>query len=102
MKFLTSLPLGAANEENAFLGGDLRFWSQIARWSLDLLSRSKFLPILERQRDNTVIASWRSLLDSAVDSSRLEKFAALMPAACRTYQGIREGSGIRAQKEKLH
>lgn len=85
IKFLTSLPLGAANGKNAFVGGDLRFWSQIARWSFDLLSRGKFLPILERQ-DNTVIASWRSLLDSAVDSARLEKFAALMPAACRSYQ----------------
>jgi SNF2 family DNA or RNA helicase len=86
MKFLTSLPLGAANGVDAFLGEDLRFWSQIARWGLDLLSRGKFLPTLERQMDSTVVASWRSLLDSAVDSSRLEKFAQLMPAACRTYQ----------------
>ena len=85
MKFLTSLPLGAANGEDAFLGGDLRFWSQVARWSLDLLSRCKFLPILNRQTDGFV-AGWRSLLDSAVDSSRLEKFSQLMPAACRTYQ----------------
>lgn len=85
VKFLTSLPLGAANKVDAFLGGDLRFWSQIARWSLDLLSRGKFLPTLERQTDN-IVANWRSLLDSAVDSSRLEKFAQLMPAACLTYQ----------------
>ncbi len=87
MKFLTSLPLGIATpNENALLGGDLRFWSQIARWSLDLLSRCKFLPTLNRQSDGTVVAGWRSLLDSAVDSSRLEKFTHLMPAACRTYQ----------------
>ena len=86
IKFLTSLPLGAANKEAAFLGGDLRFWSQIARWSLDLLSRCKFLPTLNRQTDGSLVAGWRSLLDSAVDSSRLEKFAQIMPAACRTYQ----------------
>lgn len=85
IKFLTSLPLGTTNEANAFLGGDLRFWSQIARWSLDLLSRGKFLPTLEQQTDS-IVANWRSLLDSAVDSSRLEKFAQLMPAACRNYQ----------------
>jgi len=84
MKLLISLPLGI--EENSYLGGDLRFWSQIARWSLDLMSRSKFLPTLERQLDNTLVTKWRSLLDSAIDSTRLEKFAQVMPLACRTYQ----------------
>ena len=87
MRFLTSLPLGSASPENAFLGGDLRFWSQIARWSLDLLSRCKFLPTLNQEVcHSSVVAGWRSLLDSAVDSSRLERFAQMMPSACRTYQ----------------
>jgi len=97
MKLLTSLPLGNTNGESGFWGGDLRFWSQVARWSLDLLSRCKFLPLLEQQPDGAVAASWRSLLDSAVDSSRLEKFAQLMPAVCRTYQrgeGRRRASGF--------
>ncbi|MBW4555656.1 MAG: DEAD/DEAH box helicase [Trichormus sp. ATA11-4-KO1] len=87
MKFLTSLPLNAANGEDALLGGDLRFWSQVARWSLDLISRCKFLPNIERQSDGSMVAKWQVLLDSAVDGTRLEKFAAKMPLACRTYQG---------------
>ncbi|MBD2344155.1 DEAD/DEAH box helicase [Anabaena subtropica] len=91
IKFLTSLPLNITSGENAFLGGDLRFWSQIARWSLDLISRSKFLPIIQRQANNSVSARWQVLLDSAVDGTRLEKFAAKMPLVCRTYQGL--GSG---------
>jgi SNF2 family DNA or RNA helicase len=73
------------------MGGDLRFWSQIARWSLDLLSRCKFLPTLNRQPNGAVVALWRSLLDSALDSSRLERFAQ-MPLACRTYQKSEENS----------
>ena len=85
MKFLVSLPLGIAYSEDNFIGGDLHFWSQIARWSLDLLSRCKFLPTLHRTADGFV-ASWRSLLESAVDSARLERFAQVMPTACRTYQ----------------
>ena len=87
MQFLISLPLGV--EENAadtFLGGDLRFWSQVARWSLDLLSRCKFLPAMNRQSDGSIITEWRTLQESAVDQSRLEKFSQLMPLACRTYQ----------------
>ncbi len=86
IKFLTSLPLNFAEGEENFLGGDLRFWSQIARWSLDLISRSKFLPTLGRQSDHSLIAKWQVLLDSAIDSERLERFAAKMPLACRTYQ----------------
>ena len=88
IKFLTNLPLGVTNGEDAFLGGDLRFWAQVARWSLDLISRYKFLPILQRQPDNSVAAKWQALLDSALDGTRLEKFSQLMPVACRMYQGV--------------
>ncbi|WP_414545954.1 DEAD/DEAH box helicase [Nostoc sp. CCY0012] len=86
MKFLTSLPLNAAKAESSFLGGDLRFWSQVSRWSLDLIARCKFLPTINRQSDQSIAAKWQVLLDSAVDGTRLEKFAANMPLACRTYQ----------------
>lgn len=94
IKFLTSLPLNVTNKENSFLGGDLRFWVQVARWSLDLISRSKFLPIIQRQLDNSVVvAKWQALLDSAQDGTRLEKFSQLMPLACRTYQGSGRDEG---------
>jgi len=88
-QFLTSLPLGTAHQEDEYLGGDLRFWSHVARWSLDLLSRCKFLPTLN-QSDDAFAASWRSLLDSAVDASRLEKFAKVMPEVCLAYRSEEE------------
>ena len=94
IKFLTSLPL--ANNTDDSIGGDLRFWLQVARWSLDLSSRCKFLPVV--RRDQSVVAEWRSLLDSAIDSSRLEKFAQLMPDACRFYQ---RGERLGARDEGL-
>ncbi|MEA5551508.1 DEAD/DEAH box helicase [Anabaena cylindrica UHCC 0172] len=86
IKFLTSLPLSSTDDKDAFLGGDLRFWVQIGRWSLDLISRCKFLPTIQKQLDGSLTAKWQVLLDSAVDATRLEKFAAKMPLACRTYQ----------------
>ena len=91
MQFLTSLPLNAEYGEDAFLGGDLRFWTQIARWSLDLISRSKFLPTIERQSDGALAARWQALIDSAVDQTRLEKFSAKMPLVCRMYEGLGNG-----------
>ncbi len=93
MEFLTSLPLSAAKDEDDFLGGDLRFWSQIARWSLDLISRGKFLPTIQRQSDEAFAAKWQALIDSAVDQTRLEKFAAKMPLVCRMYEELGNGEG---------
>ena len=89
MQFLTSLPLSVANSEEAFLGGDIRFWSQIARWSLDLISRSKFLPTIHRQSENgteAIASLWQALIDSAIDQTRLETFSKKMPSVCRTYE----------------
>ena len=88
IQFLTSLPMNVANEEQAFIGGDLRFWSQVARWSLDLVARCKFLPRIENAFLYSKIASWEALLDSAVDGSRLDKYSRLMPLSCRVYQAV--------------
>ncbi|MBA3922080.1 MAG: DEAD/DEAH box helicase, partial [Nostocaceae cyanobacterium] len=94
MKFLSSLPLSTdENSENSFIGGDLRFWLQLARWSFDLLARCKFLPTIKSQSDGAA-ASWQVLLDSAVDQTRLEKFAHLMPVSCRMYEIENEESPI--------
>jgi SNF2 family DNA or RNA helicase len=91
VKLLQALPLGSFKESDAYVGGDLRFWSQVMRWSLDLLSRCKFLPGLYRQQNGEVTARWQPLLDSAVDQARLEKFTQLMPPACRVYEGMGNG-----------
>lgn len=96
IKFLTSLPLNITNGEDTFISGDLRFWSQIARWSLDLISRCKFLPIIQQQSDGSTVAKWQVLLDSAVDGTRLEKFATKMPLVCRTFQELGIGEFIKS------
>ncbi|MEM1394090.1 MAG: SNF2 helicase-associated domain-containing protein, partial [Cyanobacteria bacterium P01_H01_bin.150] len=87
VQFLTSLPMNIASEEQDFIGGDLRFWSQIGRWGLDLIARCKFLPGIDNLSDDAKITSWEALLDSAVDGSRLDKYSRLMPLSCRVYQG---------------
>ncbi|HEY9750201.1 MAG TPA: SNF2 helicase-associated domain-containing protein, partial [Allocoleopsis sp.] len=85
IQFLQALPLSSFGAEDSFVGDDLRFWSHMARWSLDLLARAKFLPMLETQ-DSRGVARWQALLDSATDQARLEKFGQHLPAVCRTYQ----------------
>ncbi|PSB44959.1 ATP-dependent helicase [filamentous cyanobacterium Phorm 6] len=94
--FLQSLPLNST-EADSFVGSDLRFWSHVSRWSLDLLARCKFLPALEAQSDGSAIAKWQPLLDSSTDILRLATFVKQMPTACRTYQKKEEG---RRKKEE--
>ena len=91
LQFLRLLPLGAVDSSHAWLGGDLRFWSHIARWSLDLLARAKFLPALELPAEDAPIARWYPLLDSSTDRARLEQFARTMPDGCRVYQANVDG-----------
>jgi SNF2 family DNA or RNA helicase len=83
--FLQQLPLGYRQVAGVELGADLRYWSQVARWGLDLLARGKYLPDITITRKATY-GRWRVLLDSDIDSQRLRQFRAHMPAVCRTYQ----------------
>ncbi|MGB3421395.1 MAG: DEAD/DEAH box helicase [Dolichospermum sp.] len=93
IQFLSSLPLSPNDSQAALLGADIHFWVHIFRWHLDLISRCKFLPTVEKQ-DSSLIAKWQVLLDSAIDVTRLEKFASKMPLACRTYQQNTENLAI--------
>ncbi|MGB3788738.1 MAG: DEAD/DEAH box helicase [Phormidesmis sp.] len=83
VKFLTALPLGQS-ETSAFVGDDLRYWSHLARWCLDLLARGKFVPVVGGDKKGA-IASWQLLLDSATDQTRLKDFCDRIPLICRSY-----------------
>ena len=86
IKLLAKLPLNKVD----YLGADLRFWSHIYRWCLDLISRHKFLPCID-EKNNTF---WQPLLDSNTDQSRLADFIQTMPSVCRCYVEDEEASTI--------
>ncbi|MEL6602653.1 MAG: DEAD/DEAH box helicase [Cyanobacteria bacterium J06614_10] len=83
VKFLSALPLGRS-EASAFVGDDLRYWSHLTRWSLDLLARGKFVPVVSGDKRGA-IASWQLLLDSATDQTRLKDFCDRLPFICQSY-----------------
>ncbi|MEM8504147.1 MAG: DEAD/DEAH box helicase [Cyanobacteria bacterium P01_D01_bin.1] len=83
VKFLTALPLGHS-EVSAFVGDDLRYWSHLTRWCLDLLARGKFVPVVGGDKKGA-IASWQLLLDSATDQTRLKDVCDRIPLICRSY-----------------
>ncbi|MGK7873895.1 MAG: DEAD/DEAH box helicase [Xenococcaceae cyanobacterium] len=101
VKFLQALPLGSLQTRDAYVGEDLRFWSQIYRWSLDLLARQKFLPGIDQQPDGKVRSCWQPLLDSSVDQGRFAKLTQLMPSVCRAYQHMENENSQFAEPQEL-
>ena len=90
VNFLQKLPLSKVD----YLGSDLRFWSHVYRWSLDLICRHKFLPSIDENNN----CFWQPLLDSNLDQSRLNKFVRLMPSICRCYVEEEEAPPIEQQE----
>ena len=88
LPFLQSLPLGGFNVCDNYVGSDLRFWTHVYRWSLDLLTRCKFVPGLYRQSNGEAIAYWQPLLDSATDQTRLAEFTQSMPLVCQDVETL--------------
>jgi SNF2 family DNA or RNA helicase len=84
-EFLLSIPLGTDLQAEDPLGPDLRYWSHVSRWSLDLLVRSKVVPSLQKGSDGVLSAYWQPLLDSALDQARLRQMQAQMPQVCQCY-----------------
>ncbi|WP_299491152.1 DEAD/DEAH box helicase [Acaryochloris sp. IP29b_bin.137] len=85
LEFLAGLPLHTAAIEDSFLGPELPFWCHVARWSLDLLTRTKFIPSVHPLTANTCQFSWQPILDSATDRRRLQQFTQVMPQTCQFY-----------------
>jgi SNF2 family DNA or RNA helicase len=84
-EFLLSIPLGTDLQTEDPLGPDLRYWSHVSRWSLDLLVRSKVVPSLHKEPDGSIAAYWQPLLDSAIDQARLRQMQTQMPQVCQCY-----------------
>ncbi|MEM6351567.1 MAG: DEAD/DEAH box helicase [Cyanobacteria bacterium P01_D01_bin.14] len=97
LKLLVNLPLGQAEST---VGPDLRFWSHVARWSLDLMARGKYLPEVSADKKGA-IATWKLLLDSATDQLRLRQFGQQMPLASRLIQPAPQGKKKKVEPDTV-
>lgn len=80
---LRQLPIGSWQDAAHLWGDDLRYWTHLYRWSLDVLVRGKFLPHVSQVKDR-YYSQWCPLLDSIADQTRFAKFTQQMPPACRS------------------
>lgn len=92
INLLQILSLSSLQSNTDYLAGDIRFWSHIYRWALDLIVRQKFLPGIEVQKSsqNSYKSVWQPVIDSEVDRVRLAKFTQALPEACLAYLDAEE------------
>lgn len=67
------------------LGNDLVFWSNAAKYTLELLIGQYYLPGLQQQPGDRLVAVWQPALYEERVEQRLDQLIQTMPPVCRTY-----------------
>ncbi len=68
------------------LGNDLLFWSNAAKFTLQLLSSQHYLPTLRPHTANQLRAAWQPFLSDPQMERQFEQLTGSMPPVCRAYQ----------------
>lgn len=76
--FLLSLPKPLTPN----CGGTIAYWVELAQFIVLRITRGQVFPDLNRERDDSLSASWRLVVATSVEVQNLEKFAKAMPAIC--------------------
>ncbi|MCI0694321.1 DEAD/DEAH box helicase [candidate division KSB1 bacterium] len=82
LDFLLSLPNQPA--PTIVLGVSLRYWAEVAKFTIELITRQSFFPLVLEEKNETKSyrAAWSVYLSEA-DFTRLETLAKAMPPVCR-------------------
>ncbi len=73
---------GAWTENDTAVGTDLRFWSKVSKFAMELLSKQHFMPGIVIS-DNRAFARWQYVLNDENDRMRFSMLARSMPPVCR-------------------
>jgi len=66
-------------------GNDLLFWSNAAKYTLQLLAGQQYLPILLPQSATRLYAGWQPILSDSQIEHQFEQLGNTMPPICRAY-----------------
>jgi len=81
---LLSLPAVGPLTRSVFLGSDIRFWGQAARWVAEMLAGQRFVPILEEE-EGRFRARWVPVIQPPRDTGNLRTLVGAMPPVCRAF-----------------
>lgn len=81
-------------------GASLRYWAEVAKFAIELITRQNFFPVLleEKNEAKSYRAAWSVYLSEA-DFTRLETLAKAMPPICRA---VLSEESLAPQKLVLH
>jgi len=82
LDFLLSLP--NQSTPAIALGQSIRFWAEVAKFAIELITRQNFFPVVLEEKNETKSyrAAWSVYL-SETDFTRMETLAKAMPPVCR-------------------
>jgi SNF2 family DNA or RNA helicase len=83
ISLLSSLSGAWIEHDNTVIGTDLRFWSNVSKFSLELLSKQHFVPGIVVSEDGKVLPRWQYLLNDDDDIMHFSMLANSMPPVCR-------------------
>ena len=85
LDFLLSLPNDLPH--GIAFGSSLRFWSEVAKFSFELITRQCFVPTMQETRQNGAIvyrAAWEVVL-AGDDEERMHLLSTVMPSVCLAF-----------------
>ena len=82
--FLISITNSPIKDE-VILGADIYFWSEVSKFTMELLAKQRFLPALRMNRNN-LEAVWKPIINRPQDEERLNILCQAMPSVCRAHE----------------
>lgn len=65
-------------------GSSLRFWIEVAKFSLELIAREQFIPSIKAGKQDFRVAAWEVVITEE-DSERVRTLSEAMPPSCRAF-----------------
>ncbi len=82
---LLSLLSGAwIQTDSTAIGTDLRFWSKVSKFAMELLSKQHFMPGIAFSENGKAFAQWQYVLNDEDDRIHMSMLARSMPPVCRS------------------
>ncbi|MBW6517261.1 MAG: DEAD/DEAH box helicase [ANME-2 cluster archaeon] len=81
---LNSLSGAWIEYDNTVIGTDLRFWSNVSKFALELLSNQHFFPGMVISEESKIFSRWQYMLNDEEDRMRFSILANSMPPVCRS------------------
>lgn len=80
---LCSLSGAWTENDSVVIGTDLRFWSKVSKFAMELLSKQHFVPGIVFSKNNMAFARWQYALNDEDARTRFSMLARGMPPVCR-------------------